>query len=437
MSVDFRGNPLFPEGFNNPTRFEADVYDCEVWGNIPSDIEGTFFRMQCDYEYPPPHNDWMTGFNGDGHISSLVFKNGHVDFKARYVKTDRIMAERKARKRLFGVYRNPFTDDPSVKNVNRGTANTHMYWHGGKLLVLKEDSLPYIVDPHTLETKGVWDFHGKWKSQTMSAHPKIDPVSGEMIAYGYQAKGLLTDDVAYYIIGKDGRVKKEVWFKAPYIGIMHDQAITQKHIALPLIAMTSSMDRLKAGNPMWTWDGSLPTMVAIMPRDGDAKDVRWFKGPSRMTLHFLNATTVGNKVVMELPCNDSHALAVPDQALDLRSGFQGRPDSGRSGVDRQWFPGAYGRPVSLPAVQILLRAEPRSQQAGRRKAGRPGHSARHEHLSASGCAYRQGGGVLCRRRAEPAGTLLRAAQGRYGRGRRLHHGRRQQLREHVIRSRHR
>jgi len=305
MSVDFRGNPLFPEGFNNPTRFEADVYDCEVWGNIPSDIEGTFFRMQCDYEYPPPHNDWMTGFNGDGHISSLVFKNGHVDFKARYVKTDRIMAERKARKRLFGVYRNPFTDDPSVKNVDRGTANTHMYWHGGKLLVLKEDSLPYIVDPHTLETKGVWDFHGKWKSQTMSAHPKIDPVSGEMIAYGYQAKGLLTDDVAYYIIGKDGRVKKEVWFKAPYIGIMHDQAITQKHIALPLIPMTSSMDRLKAGNPMWTWDGSLPTMVAIMPRDGDAKDVRWFKGPSRMTLHFLNATTVGNKVVMELPCNDS------------------------------------------------------------------------------------------------------------------------------------
>ncbi len=305
MSVDFRGHPMFPQGFNSPTRFEADVYDCEVWGEIPSDIEGTFFRMQCDFEYPPPKNDWMTGFNGDGHISSLVFKNGHVDYKGRYVKTERLMAERKARKRLFGVYRNPFTDDPSVRKLNRSAANTHMYWHGGKLLVLKEDSLAYTVNPHTLETEGVWDFHGKWKAETMSAHPKIDPVNGHMVAYGYQAKGLLSDDVAYYTIDKKGNIVHEAWFKAPYIGIMHDQAITQKHIAIPLIAMTTSMERLKSGEPMWNWDGSLPTMVGILPRDGDGKDVRWFKGPSRMTLHFLNATTVGNKVIMELPVNDN------------------------------------------------------------------------------------------------------------------------------------
>ena len=32
MTVDFRGHPMFPPGFNSPTRFEADVYDCEVWG---------------------------------------------------------------------------------------------------------------------------------------------------------------------------------------------------------------------------------------------------------------------------------------------------------------------------------------------------------------------------------------------------------------------
>jgi hypothetical protein len=38
MAVDFRGHPMFPPtGFNAPTRFEADVYDCEVWGKIPSD----------------------------------------------------------------------------------------------------------------------------------------------------------------------------------------------------------------------------------------------------------------------------------------------------------------------------------------------------------------------------------------------------------------
>jgi carotenoid cleavage dioxygenase len=88
-------------------------------------------------------NEWPTGFNGDGHVSAFRFANGSVDFKSRYVKTERLMAERRARKRLWGVYRNHFTDDPSVANIDRGAANTHIYWHGGKMLVLKEDALPY------------------------------------------------------------------------------------------------------------------------------------------------------------------------------------------------------------------------------------------------------------------------------------------------------
>jgi carotenoid cleavage dioxygenase-like enzyme len=55
---------------------------------------------------------------------------------------------------------------------------------------------------------------------------------------------------------------------------------------------------------MWEWKGDLPTMVGILPRDGEARDVRWFKGPSRNTLHFLNASDAGNKVTMELPVSD-------------------------------------------------------------------------------------------------------------------------------------
>jgi carotenoid cleavage dioxygenase len=277
---------MFPPGFNSPTRFEADVYDCEVWGEIPSDIDGTFYRMQCDFQYRPPQNEWPTGFNGDGHVSSFRFSNGSVDFKARYIKTERLMTERRARKRLWGVYRNHFTDDPSVANVDRGAANTHIYWHGGKLLVMKEDSLPYHVDPHSLETLGHWDFHGKWTATTMSAHPK------------------LTDDIAVYTVNPQGHIVKEVWLKSPYLGIIHDIAITQKYVVIPVISRTTSLARLQTGEPMWEWNASLPTMVGILPRDGDAKDVRWFKGPARNTLHFLNASDSGNKVTMELPVSD-------------------------------------------------------------------------------------------------------------------------------------
>jgi carotenoid cleavage dioxygenase-like enzyme len=352
MAVDFRGHPLFPPGFNSPTRFDADVYDCEVWGQIPTDIHGTFYRMQCDFDYRPPKNEWMTGFNGDGHISRFRFHNGSVDFKGRFVRTARLMAEREKRKRLFGVYRNPYTDDPSVANINRSAANTHTYWHGGKLFVLKEDSLPYYVDPHTLETKGDWDFHGKYTAKTMSAHPKIDPVTGEMIAYGYEAKGILTKDIAVYTINPAGKVTKEVWLESPYLGIIHDIAITQKHVIIPVIARTSSLERLKSGEPMWEWDGSLPTMVGVLPRDGEAKDVRWFKGPSRNTLHFLNATDRGNKVTMELPTSsgehdpsqirrwtfdlDSKSDAFQEDVVSTTPGFLPRMDDRYLSLDYRY-----------------------------------------------------------------------------------------------------
>jgi carotenoid cleavage dioxygenase-like enzyme len=265
---------MFPStGFNTPTRFEADLYDCEVWGKVPTDIEGNFYRMQCDFQYRPPQNEWPTGFNGDGHVSRFNFKDGNVNFRSRYVKTARLMAERAAHKRLYGVYRNHYTDDPSVKDLPRSAANTHLYWHGGKLLTLKEDSLPWAIHPHTLETEGE-----------------------------YQAKGDLTDDIAAYIIGKDGHIKHEAWFKAPYVGIQHDIAMTQNYILFPVIPRTTSDARLRSGEPMWEWDGSKPTYIGILPRTGDGKDVRWFKGPARNTLHFLNAVEhKDGKITMDLP----------------------------------------------------------------------------------------------------------------------------------------
>jgi carotenoid cleavage dioxygenase len=294
---------MFPAtGFNAPTRFEADVYDCEAWGKVPADIDGSFYRIQCDFQYRPPQNEWPTGFNGDGHVSRFYFKDGNVSYRSRYVQTQRLQAERDAHRRLYGVYRNRYTDDPSVAKLDRSAANTHLYWHGGKMLVLKEDSLPWTINPHTLETQGIWNFNGKYTATTFSAHPKIDPVNGQMIAYGYQAKGDLTDDIAVYIIDKSGQIVHDIWFKAPYVGIMHDCAITQKYVIIPLIPRVTSLERLKSGEPMWEWDGSKPTMIAVVPRDGSGKDVRWFKGPARNTLHFLNAQDhPDGRITMELP----------------------------------------------------------------------------------------------------------------------------------------
>lgn len=304
MAVSFAGHPMFGAGFSAPARFEAEVFDCEVEGRLPEGLNGGFYRLQCDFAYPPPHNEWASGFNGDGHVSRFWFEDGRVHYLGRYVKTERLMAERAAGRRLFGVYRNRLTDDPSVKGVNRSAANTNLVWHGGRMLALKEDALPYEIDPRTLETIGPYDYEGALTGETFSAHPKVDAESGRMIAYGYQARGDLSDDVVFYDIGSDGRIERELWLKAPYPGIMHDIAVTERHVLLPVVPMATSRERLQAGEPMWAWDDGLPTMVGVFPRDGEAKDVRWFQGPARLTLHFLNAVSEGDVVRMELPVSD-------------------------------------------------------------------------------------------------------------------------------------
>ena len=302
--VDFSNHPEM-KGFFAPTRFEADVYDCEVIGKIPSDLNGAFVRLGGDWLYPPKFED-DSPFSMVGYINMFRFKNGIVDYKGRWVKTPRFKADMAARRQLFGKYRNPFTDDPSVHNLDRSVQNTTPLCFAGKLFTLKEDSLPYEIDPKTLDTIGPYDFHGKYKSLTFTAHPKVDPVTGEMICYGYEATGLESRDVFLYTIDKTGHVTREIRFQVPYVAMVHDIGLTQKHVIIPIFGFVSSMERLKEGKVHWGWDNTKPSYVAIVPRDGEAKDIRWFKGPSRATVHTLNARTEGEKVILEAAIYDGN-----------------------------------------------------------------------------------------------------------------------------------
>lgn len=64
--------------------------------------------------FVPPHPKNVP-LDGDGNISAFQIHNGKVDLKTRYVDTERLILERKAKKALFGLYRNPFTHHPCVR----------------------------------------------------------------------------------------------------------------------------------------------------------------------------------------------------------------------------------------------------------------------------------------------------------------------------------
>jgi carotenoid cleavage dioxygenase-like enzyme len=280
-------------------RTECDIRDCDIDGDIPLSIDGAFYRVGPDWQYPPMKGN--IPFDGEGHVSMFRISNGHVDFKSRYPRTQRFKAQAAARRRLFGMYRNPFTDDPSVKGVSRGTANTHVVYHHGLLFSLKEDSPPVAMNPHTLETvDDYYTFGGGLHSLTHTAHPKFDLATGEMISYGYEAKGLATDDVYVFSADRTGHITWECWIKVPYVGMIHDFAVSQKYIAFLILPMATNLERMKQGQVHFAWDSTLPTWFGVLERGGDGKDLRWFKGPERCATHVMGAFSDGNKIYVDM-----------------------------------------------------------------------------------------------------------------------------------------
>jgi len=277
-------------GLNTPIREEYDFFPLEVEGDIPAEVEGTFFRAVPDPAFPPFIEDGGAIISGDGMVSALHFAGGKVSCGMRYVQTARHRAEVAAGRALFGKYRNAYTDRPEAAGIDRTVSNTTPVWHAGRLLLSKEDGHPNRVDPDTLETIGSYDFGGKLRSDTVSAHVRIDPDSGEMFSFGYEADGLASTKVSYFIVDRDGELAREQWFDVPYCGLMHDFAITENYALFPVYPTTCDAERVKAGGDHWVHELERESWLGVVPRYGDVKDMRWFRGPKGVScFHIVNA----------------------------------------------------------------------------------------------------------------------------------------------------
>lgn len=305
----------YPEtpGFTGPLRplrIEGDILDLEIEGEIPAAMNGTFHRVHPDGQFPPKYADDQF-FNGDGMVSLFHFHDGKVDFRQRYAQTDKWKVERAAGKSLFGAYRNPLTDDDSVKGMIRGTANTNVMVHAGKLYAMKEDSPVLIMDPLSLETEGYSNFGGKLKNQTFNAHAKIDPGTGNLCTFGYAAKGLLTTDCSYYEISPSGELLFETEFEVPYYCMMHDYGLTEDYAVFHIVPSTSNWERLQAGLPHFGFDTTLPVYLGILPRGAgvSGKDMRWFQAPKTVfASHVMNAFQDGTKIHFDIPQAENNSF---------------------------------------------------------------------------------------------------------------------------------
>ncbi|XP_010552741.1 PREDICTED: carotenoid 9,10(9',10')-cleavage dioxygenase 1 isoform X2 [Tarenaya hassleriana] len=311
-----------------PVREETPpVKDLPVTGHLPECLNGEFVRVG-----PNPKFDPVAGyhwFDGDGMIHGVRIKDGKATYVSRYVKTSRLKQEQffgGAKfmkigdvKGLFGLLmvnmqqlrtKLKILDD----SYGIGTANTALIYHHGKLLALQEADKPYVVkvlEDGDLQTVGMMDYD-KRLTHSFTAHPKVDPVTGEMFTFGYSHKAPY---ITYRVISKDGVMHNPVPITIPEPIMMHDFAITENYaIFMDLPMHFRPKEMVKEKKMIYSFDLTKKARFGVLPRY--AKDelmIRWFELPNCFIFHNANAWEDEDEVVL-ITCR----LENPD--LDMVSG---------------------------------------------------------------------------------------------------------------------
>lgn len=287
-----------------PVGDECDLADLPVLGELPRGLAGTLFRNGPNPQFPavdPSQHHW---FAGDGMVHAFTLANGRARYRNRWVRTDKWIAEHAAGRSLVSAYGGPSV--PGAAVADTGVANTHVVWHAGRLLALEEGHLPFEIDPVTLATRGIVDFGAL--EGPFTAHPKTDPVTGELVFFGYSADGPLTPAMTWGTIDADGRVTRLDRFEAPYCSMVHDFAVTGRHVLFPVMPLAGSLDRARAGQMPYAWEPERGGYIGLIERDRGVASLRWFRAESCFVFHVLNAWDEGGRIVADVMQYDAPPL---------------------------------------------------------------------------------------------------------------------------------
>lgn len=278
-----------------PIPFECDAPFLKVVGELPRELNGTLYRNGPNPRFDAPGAHW---FVGDGMLHAFHLENGRASYRNRWVRTPKWLAEHDAGRALFGGFGRKLPDAPATV-TDGGVANTNIVFHGGRLLALEEGHLPTEIEPGSLKTRGYIDYDHAIAGP-FTAHPKVDPLTGEMMFFGYNAAGPFSAALSFGSVSASGIVTRFDRFETPYASMVHDFIVTENHRLFPILPLTGSMERAMSGRPPYAWEPDKGSYVGVMKRNGGTKDIRWFRGEACYVFHVMNAWEDGSTIVADV-----------------------------------------------------------------------------------------------------------------------------------------
>ena len=278
-----------------PIPMECDAPFPRISGELPRELSGTLYRNGPNPQFDAPGAHW---FVGDGMLHAFHLENGRASYRNRWVRTPKWQAEHDAGRALFGGFGRKMPDAPADL-TDGGVANTNIISHAGRLLALEEGHLPTEIEPGTLATRGYCNYGGRIAGP-FTAHPKIDPLTGDMVFFGYNASGPFTPTLSFGSVNASGKVTRFDRFEAPYASMVHDFIVTENHLLFPVLPITGSMTRAMGGQPAYAWEPEKGTHVGVMRRGGSPEDIVWFRGENCYVFHVMNAWEDGSRIIADV-----------------------------------------------------------------------------------------------------------------------------------------
>ncbi|MFM8650030.1 MAG: carotenoid oxygenase family protein [Actinomycetota bacterium] len=271
-----------------PVSVEVTATDLTVIGELPRELNGRYLRNGPNPigAVDPSKHHW---FVGDGMVHGIRLREGRAEwYRNRYVGSRDVSKTR------------GLPDIPGHNwNNTGGGPNTNVGSFAGTTWAMVEAGGCPVELTYELETVGRNDFFGTLPG-AFTAHPKVDPTTGEMHAIVY-AWAEWMDHIQYVRVGKDGRVNRTVDIPLPGMSMVHDISLTDRYVVVYDQPVLVDLDLAFAARFPFRWNDDYGNRVGLMPREGTAADIVWVDVPVGYVFHPLNAyDTPDGKVVLDV-----------------------------------------------------------------------------------------------------------------------------------------
>ena len=278
-------SPWHLQGNWAPVLDEIDAGPLAVRGEIPRELRGDYLRAGMN----PRSGRSDHWFAGNGMLHGVRLEDGQAHYRNRFVRTPYFEADMNLMSGMF---------DPAAS-----PANTNIVRHAGRLLALEEAHLPWAVDSE-LNTLGVHDFGGRLHG-AMTAHPRVCPLTGELLFFGYQLAR--APYLTYYRADAAGALIEAEPIDLPNPVMMHDWNITRDHVVFMDLPVVFDLQAAMRGEPPLAFRRDAGARLGVMKRNGSGGQVRWFEINPCYVFHPVNAHEEGDRIILHV-CRQEEAM---------------------------------------------------------------------------------------------------------------------------------